>query len=114
MSIKNVSHNNDLLKIAGEKETPKDTQIAKVENDLQYEKDSRKEERFYWIFGIVLIIDAFIFPNAQSSSGVILLGILQLVFLIVLAACLGLESVSIIISKVLNSFIDKSDNTKGF
>lgn len=71
MSIAIVSSKNDLTKIAGEIETPKDTQIAKVENDLQAEKEGRKEERFYWVFGIILIADAFIFPNASNAAGII-------------------------------------------
>lgn len=102
-----MSDGTDLAKITGEKETPKDTQIAKVESDLQKERDSRCEERFFGAFIILLVADCFILPNASSISGVVALVTLQLVFLVVLAACLGLESVSVFISSILSKFMDK-------
>lgn len=91
----------DLQAITAEEETPKDTQIAKIEGDLEREKDARKEERFYWIFGGILLVDYFVFPNASSITGIICLTLLQLVLLITLAAWCGLDHVSVLLHDVL-------------
>lgn len=100
-------NNTDLSKITTEEATHKDTQIAKLENDLQKEKDSRKEERFYWIFAIIAIFDILVLPNASNNAGVFAIIIIELVFLISLAACSGLENISILLSNILSRFMDK-------
>lgn len=97
----------DIFKIIAPAATHKDEQIAKIENDLQNEKDLRKEERFYWIFGMLFMIDILTLPNATNSVGVTMIIIFEFVFLICLAACLGLENVSIILSNILSKFMDK-------
>lgn len=102
-----MSESDDFLKLIAGKSTHKDLQIAKIENDLQKEKDSRKEERFYWIFGMLFIIDVFTLPNATSSMGVTVMILFELIFLICLAAWSGLDKISIILSNILSKLMDK-------
>lgn len=100
-----MSGNNDLKKITEEKDTPKDAQIAKIESDLEKEKDSRREERFFWIFGIVVIIDAFTLSASSNLAGIFIIAIFQFILLVTLAAWFGLDRISVYLSKILEFFL---------
>ncbi len=104
-----MSNNKDLSKIIAQPATLKDKQIAQIENDLQREKDARKEERFYWIFAIILTVDIFVFPNSSSIIGIFSLTIIELILLLGLAICLGLENISVILSNIIAKYLNKNN-----
>lgn len=102
--------NNDLVVITNQAETSQDAQVAKIENDLQAERDSRKEERFIWIFSLFIIADLFTFPE-YGWKGLSAIIFMEILFLLILAACLGLEHVvrilNTVVYKILESFSSK-------
>ena len=67
---------------------------------LAQEIDDRKEERFYWIFGIVMLADVILLPGL-GASGVFICA-LQVIFLIGLANKLGVDAVVKPLQNLLN------------
>ena len=78
---------------------------AAYEVKLQAEIDSRQEERFFWIFALVLCIDMLVFPGLSWGALPVLL--LEVVFLIGLAHHLGVDSVVVLLSRIFNRYINK-------
>lgn len=65
--------------------------IARLETDLDAEKEERKEERFYWICVSAFLIDVIIYSSIGSFWGFILLFMFQLIVLIEIAQKLGVD-----------------------
>ena len=78
---------------------------AAYEVKLQAEIDSRQEERFYWIFALVLCIDMLVFPSLSWVALPVFL--LELVFLTGLAHHFGVDSVVVLLNRVFNRHINK-------
>ena len=100
-----------ISEILDESEVAKsDEQLAQLQNDLQFEKDARHEERFVFIVICVMLLDVVFFSVMPSFAGPLALVILQLVVLIPLARRMGMEEISQMLSSVLNRAIDKGNN----
>lgn len=73
--------------------------IAVLEKRIEREQDQRKEERYFWIFAVVLLVAGYVTPNLSWS--LIPLTLLAVVFLIALAEWLGVQWVVVPLRTVL-------------
>lgn len=80
--------------------TPLDNVAAKLESELQSERDNKKEERFYWILAVVICIDFSLFDSLTNKWVTAPIFLLQLVLLIGLANYLGVDAVKILLEKL--------------
>lgn len=92
----------DLRKILSTRETTKDEQIAKIEGDLQSERDSRKQERFIWVFAIMIIFDAYFFRELSFTACIVMM-VFELIFLIIIGQFWGVNEVYIVTRNVLDA-----------
>lgn len=81
-----------------------DKVAAKLESDLQSERDTRKEERFFWILGLVIIGNVPIFNALESAWALLPTFLLELVLLIGLADWLGVDRVKVLLEKLYSKF----------
>lgn len=102
-------HKEDLEKLVA-KSTPVDdtTMIDKADVELQnkvssLEKESQ-EERFLWILIVIALFDANWFSPCQSWGGPIVIGIIEFIFIIVMAARLDIKVFMGTIDRILNIF----------
>ena len=79
---------------------------AEYEAKLQAEIDSRNEERFFWIFTVIIGIDMLVYPHLPASAA-IFISLLEIVLLIGLASHLGVDKVVVLLSRILNKYLDK-------
>lgn len=76
----------------------KDSEITELNDQLQQEKDARKEERFCWILTCMVLLNVWFFEHI-SGWGVIGLVVLQFILLIILSRKLGIEYFTDILDK---------------
>lgn len=83
----------DLQKILHTAEvTSSDKQVAKIESDLQKEKDDRRTERFFFAFMGLILLDSLIFAP-MSWAGIFGMVILELLFIILFGSWCGIDQV---------------------
>lgn len=87
-------------------EGAKDESLVALEADLSELKDRLGAERFIWTFVLVLVVDLFVFPRVSTWATPVVIGVLELLFLIVIARLTGMEDVSLFVDKML-SMADK-------
>lgn len=87
----------------------KDDQIAELQDQLSYERDARKEDRFAFILGLILLLNVVFFSIMPSFGGPLALLILELLVLIPLARRMGMEEVATILSRVLHRMSGRGD-----
>jgi hypothetical protein len=92
---------NDLQKITKEEELAKDVQIAKIEGDLQTERDYLNLERFIWIFVTIVLLD-FIGFRDLSWFATFIIFILELIFVIIIGTMSGFHQIYTIVQNVLD------------
>ena len=75
-------------------ETPSsgDLQVGKLQGDLAAEQDARKEERWFWLLGAIILIDIIAFPSI-GALGIPFIAFLQLVAMVMLAERWGVDGV---------------------
>ena len=109
MNTEKGSKNGDFLQIERTSVPTKlDDTAAELERQLQYEKDHRKEERFLWLFAVVLLMDIITFPLITWSS--IFIALLELIFLMVAAKWLGVDWAVVLIERVFDKYINQRDD----
>lgn len=84
-----------------------DNVAAQLESDLQQERDSRREERFYWIFALVVVANVPIFGSMPSIAALVATFLLELVLLIGLADWLGVDRVKVLLEKIYAKWLSK-------
>lgn len=89
-------------------ESPKVADAAgKLGEQLEAEKDARKEERFLWITVVVILVDVLWFKDSSNPAIPLVVLVLQLIILIVLAKRLGIEDVVQLIDRLLHAVGNK-------
>ena len=76
---------------------------AKLQNDLEKERDGRKEERFIWILVVTILLNICFFMSMQSIMGPLIIGLLQLVGFVLAAKKLGMEEVVQLFDRMLST-----------
>lgn len=85
-----------------------DKAIAKLQEELDSREENIRTERLIWILALTVLLNAICFAKMESWSGPIVIGIIELLFLIVIADKLQIGIVSGIIDRVFNIF-NKND-----
>ncbi len=86
---------------------PDKDNVMSLTDQLQKEKEDRKQERFILVLVIVILFDSFWFAYLDWG-GVIAILILEIIALMVVAEKLGISSVLLLINKIAN-FNKKND-----
>lgn len=89
--------------------TKVDQSAAKLEGELQEEKDSRREERFVWILACTYLSDVIIFKFLDNWGYSLPMFLLQLIFLIALADWLGVDRAKILLEALFSKFAKPPD-----
>lgn len=82
-------------------ETIQDDQVAELEKALTAEKDARREERFLFIFILIILINFVLFNASENWGAPVTLMILELLFLAFLAKRMGMEEVATLLDGVI-------------
>jgi len=82
---------------------------AQLAQDLQKEKDDRKEERFGWVFAAIILLDMAVLPHLP---GIVLVPILPLevLFLIYMAKRCGIDWIVVYLDHLFRRFSSKKDD----
>lgn len=111
MSIKKEEQNNsDLgeeLFDSNSKPHAKDEALDRVQQELNEEKDKRSEERFYWICGLIILVNLFTFQVMQTWAAPIAVVIIELVFLICLGRTLKVDHIWTLTEKIIEKWNGK-------
>lgn len=84
------------------------TALDDLSNQLERERDARKEERFLFVVALIVIADAFIFSMMENWAGALVIGIIELVGLAVMARKWGVEEVSRFLAMFFQKLADHS------
>ncbi|PLC55715.1 hypothetical protein CR155_01270 [Pollutimonas nitritireducens] len=76
--------------------------LEQLGEDLQYEKDRRREERFLFVAIITVLVDGYLFTTISNWSGPIVIGVIQLFGLAVYARHCGVQEVDQFIDRFLS------------
>lgn len=91
-------------------ESPSAQQISRLQQDLATHKDERLEERFMWIFVVMVLLDIAVSTVVPAAMWVFL-GPLQLIFLIVAADKCGMDTAKVALSHLYARLIpDNKDD----
>lgn len=82
----------------------KDTAIADLENEIQRLKDNQVEERFFWIFSSVILVDMFFFFDADNWAAPLAISALQILLLFIIGQKMGIKSFIAILNKLIDNF----------
>lgn len=101
---------NDLDRLGREQASGKDVQIAELETELQTEKDRRRRDHYYWIFGAIVAINLFQFPAMQHGLAIFGILMLELIVLIVAGKALGMDDVVVLLNKAWSGLLRRKDD----
>lgn len=73
--------------------------IAKLEECIEGLKEARNEERFFCILIVTIALDVVYLRDVANWATILLIGLLELIFLIILARKLGVEDLTNILDK---------------
>ncbi len=93
----------DQLQNAGKSDFSKSDQVVEqLEAKLVGEQDARMEERFLFVLITVVLLNVIFLRDFGNWTGPLVIGIMELVFLLVLARKCGVEEVHLLLDKVLD------------
>jgi hypothetical protein len=76
---------------------------SELGDDIEAAQDSRAEERFIWIVLCLILFDCLVLGNMDNWAAPLVIGVIELVFIIALAKRLQVEE----IAKLLSRFMDR-------
>lgn len=76
--------------------------LEQLGEDLQYEKDRRREERFLFVSIITVLVDGYLFATMAGWAGQVVIGVIQLFGLAVYARHCGVQEVDQFIDRFLS------------
>ena len=94
----------DFQRLLAEEPGPKEEQITALEQQLVKERDERKEERFYFVVGILILVDLWNFPSMETWAGPIAVLFLELILIMSLARRSGMEEAMSLIDRVVGAW----------
>lgn len=81
-------------------------QVEELQEQLAKEKDARKEERFFGVLLLIILLDVVFFTVMPTFGGPIALLVLELLILFLLAKRMGMQEIVQILSRVLHRVAD--------
>lgn len=105
-SDKRAKTREKLHNLAGSESDSSSTEEALVvtQKELEDERDSRREERFYWIAAIMVIVDLWIFPQMETWSAPISIAFIQFLILLSLGNYLGADIIYTLTQRVIDKW----------
>lgn len=93
-----------LADVSPEDESPK-LLAAKSELEADDEEiaDVRREERFLWALACLILFDIVVFREFQTWSGPLVIGLMELIFILVLAKRMGVEEIATMLASFIES-----------
>ncbi len=85
--------------------------LAELQEELRRVKQERREDQFYFIFFFILIIDAILFIYLVDGWAALTLGILETIFLMLIADRYEVKYVEIIFKRITGVFAKNHDNS---
>lgn len=82
---------------------------ASLEQELQRERDSRKEERFIFILIIISLVDTILFMQLESWAGPVIIGLIQLVALMVYARRSNIDEIVQLMDRLISLWSKQKD-----
>lgn len=79
-----------------------------LSNQLERERDARKEERFLLVVALIVVADAFMFSSMDNWAGALVIGVIELVGLAVMARKWGVQEVSQFLAMFFQRIADHS------
>lgn len=83
--------------------------FAALENRLKKVEQERKEDQFFFVFTIILIIDAILFMFLIDGLAALTLGLMQFILLLVLADRCDVKYFEVIFRRVTGIFKNGED-----
>lgn len=105
-------NDNPFEQYTGAEETTWDKQQEHLERTAEGVKDEKGEERFLWIFAIIILADFHFFPQMETWAAPVSIALLEIFFLVPLGARLGVEDLSEIVDKILGTASEWGRNRK--
>lgn len=102
-----------LGKISRQLERSEDASLANLIQNLEAERDARREERFIFILIIIILLDVVFFSVLDSWTGPLSLIVLQTILLLVLARRMGIEEFQMLIDKLVGRITEAIQNRPG-
>ncbi|PYE89049.1 hypothetical protein C7477_105152 [Phyllobacterium leguminum] len=81
--------------------------ISSLQQDLEAERNSRKEERFIWFFVLILVLDVFTFKDMETWSGPLMVGILEIILVVALGRRWSMDHIYTITELIINKWNGK-------
>jgi len=102
---------NDLAKTEGAAlPSPVDESAAALEAAVQREIRKRREERFFWIFAVVILVDFIALRSLSWIVGILII-LMELILLVGLAKWLGIEWIAAPFDRLIEKY--SSTRSKG-
>ena len=95
--------------LTADDKSPGTESLASLQRQLVDLKDARKEERFYAILILIILLDVILFDTVEGTLVPIAILILELILLIPLAKRLGLEGVAEFLSSLVRRVTAERD-----
>jgi hypothetical protein len=86
---------------------PKDAALEILQKELDRQKEGRKEERFYWVCALCVIVDILMFREMQTWASPVCISVIELLILISLGRRWGVDHIYTLTEK----FLDKWDGS---
>ena len=102
---------NDLATTEGTaRPSPVDENAEALQRTLQQEIGKRREERLFWIFGVVILVDFIALRGMNWIVGILII-LLELILLVGLAKWLGVEWIAAPFDRLIEKY--SSTTSKG-
>lgn len=95
-----------------DKPSSTDLQVTRLQEELASEKDSRQEERWFWVAGVNLLLDFIALPQIPGIAIPFLI-VVQLTLLVLLARRWGVDDVVEVLSAVTGLVKSIKDDSEG-
>ena len=100
------SPKNDFASFTKKPAEKQDEQVEELQEQLAKEKDARKEERFFGVLLLIILLDVVFFTVMPTFGGPIALLVLELLILLPLAKRMGMQEIAETLSRVLHRVSD--------
>lgn len=87
--------------------SPDYEQITSLQQELEAERDARKEERFIWLFILILVFDVFTFKEMSTWSGPLMIGIMQIILVVALGRKWSMDHIYTITELIISKWNGK-------
>lgn len=81
--------------------------LEAIQQELEKERDARKEERFIWLCAVLLLFDIFAFKEMETWSGPIIIGVVQIVFIVAIGRKWGMDHIWTLTERLVDKWDGK-------